>query len=70
MAPTTANPYFISDRAGTYVLSLVVSDGVEKSDPGSATVAIFSTLNAPIQDLLDALQALNNLSRTSSRAGI
>lgn len=61
MASTAVNPSFISDMAGTYVLNLVVSDGVEQSDPGSATVAIFSTLNAPIQDLLDALQALNNL---------
>jgi hypothetical protein len=60
-APTTVNPYSTPDMAGTYVLSLVVSDGLEKSDPGSATVTVFSAVNPTIQHLLDALQAVNNL---------
>jgi hypothetical protein len=46
---------------GALQLSLVVSDGLEKSDPGSATVTVFSAVNPTIQHLLDALQAVNNL---------
>jgi hypothetical protein len=63
MAPTTVKPFFTPDVAGTYVVSVVVTDGKLQSDPGSATIAVFSTLNPPIKELMDALSAINSLSR-------
>ncbi|POP52728.1 PKD domain-containing protein, partial [Zhongshania marina] len=40
---TQASPTFLTDQAGSYVLSLVVSDGTENSNPDSVTI----TASAP-----------------------
>ena len=44
--PTSVNPTFMVDKAGTYVMSLIVNDGTVDSTPDTVTV---STLNsAPV----------------------
>lgn len=46
--PTTLQPTFIIDKAGTYVAQLIVNDGIVNSEPDSVTV---STLNSkPVAD--------------------
>ncbi len=45
--PTTVNPTFIPDVAGTYVVQLVVNDGVSNSTPDTVVI---STNSVPIAD--------------------
>ena len=42
--PTTVNPTFVADRPGSYVVQLIVNDGVVNSTPDTVTI---STLNSP-----------------------
>ncbi len=58
----TAAPSFVADVQGYYVVSLVVSDGSLSSDPDEATVMVYSSSSAAIQDLREALLDLNGLS--------
>jgi K319L-like, PKD domain len=41
--PTSANPYFIADLAGNYVVQLIVNDGYLNSSPATVTI---STINS------------------------
>lgn len=44
--PRTVNPTFAADRAGTYILQLVVHDGALQSAPDSVVITASSTLMA------------------------
>lgn len=41
--PTTASPFFTADKAGNYVVQLIVNDGIVNSQPATVTV---STINS------------------------
>ena len=45
-SPTAVNPSFVADRAGTYVVQLIVNDGFVNSAPD--TVRIATTNSAPV----------------------
>ena len=45
-SPTSANPTFVADQPGNYVLQLIVSNGTQSSAP--ATVTITTTNTAPV----------------------
>lgn len=47
-SPTAVKPTFMPDVSGDYVISLIVHDGNETSDPVTITVTIFSTNSPPI----------------------
>jgi hypothetical protein len=42
--PNIVNPQFVVDKAGSYVVQLIVNDGIENSQPDTATI---STVNSP-----------------------
>ncbi len=44
---TSATPAFIADKPGTYVVQLIVSDGVQDSDPDTVTVVADNVNDAP-----------------------
>ena len=46
--PTSIGPSFIADRAGTYVVQLIVNDGVSSSVPD--TVTLTTTNSTPVAD--------------------
>ncbi len=59
--PSGAATQFTADRAGTYIVSLVVSDGFIDSDPDTVTVAITSRQDQVIQYLRQAVSIINGL---------
>jgi beta propeller repeat protein len=57
----TANPSFVADLAGQYVVSLVVSDGLLASDPSNVTITATSGSTAVIDVLRDTVNVINGL---------
>lgn len=39
MNPMTVNPHFVADKAGAYVVQLIVNDGTVSSDPDTVTIS-------------------------------
>ena len=62
--PSGALTQFTPDRAGTYIVSLVVNDGLVDSDPDTVTVTITSRQDQVIQSLRQAITIINGLSLT------
>jgi K319-like protein len=62
--PAGAVTQFTADRAGTYIVSLVVNDGLVDSDPDTVTVTITSRQDQVIQSLRQAITVINGLSLT------
>jgi hypothetical protein len=58
---SAVQPSFVADLAGSYVVSLVVNDGFEDSDPSNITVVAISVSTAATEMLGDAIDAINNL---------
>jgi hypothetical protein len=52
--PNSANAAFLPDCDGVYVASLVVSDGVQWSEPDYATINVSDTDTAPVADAGDS----------------
>jgi hypothetical protein len=52
---------FTADRAGTYIVSLVVNDGLVDSDPDTVTVTITSRQDQVVQSLRQAITVINGL---------
>lgn len=48
LAPNTAKPSFVADKAGTYVFSLVVNDGKTDSSAAAVTVTVSNANAAPV----------------------
>lgn len=65
--PLVANPAFVPDVAGTYVLNLVVNDGVLNSDPSPVTVMAVTTTDGTRLKLLQAIAAIQALDASAFR---
>lgn len=52
---------FTADRAGSYIISLVVNDGLIDSDPDTVTVTITTRQDQVIQSLRQAIATINSL---------
>ena len=59
--PTIVNPKFTADVVGTYIISLVVNDGLVNSDPSTVTATITSRQDQVIQILRQAISTINAL---------
>ncbi len=61
-SPLAANAAFVPDRMGTYVIQLIVNDGVENSAPSTIQVQVVDQRTAAInavKEVQKAVQALN-----------
>jgi beta propeller repeat protein len=58
---TTVQTSFIADKVGDYVISLVVNDGLENSDPCSVKVTAISTNGQVVDKLKSLIDAINAL---------
>ncbi|MEW6683478.1 MAG: PKD domain-containing protein [Nitrospirota bacterium] len=52
---------FVADAAGTYVVSLVVHDGLAASDPANVTIVATTVQSETTNKLIDAITTINNL---------
>jgi hypothetical protein len=59
--PAGAVTQFTADRAGTYIVSLVVNDGFVDSDPDTVTVTVTSRQDQVVQALRQAISVINSL---------
>jgi hypothetical protein len=64
-APSTVNPTFLPDLAGTYVVSLIVNDGQVDSDPSTLSITVVVSADPVIADLINAINAINGLDSSS-----
>lgn len=55
------NPCILVDVSGSYVISLVVFDGIVYSDPQNITVMVISNEDAATGELTDAIELINSL---------
>lgn len=60
--PTSVQSSFVADLPGEYIVSLVVNDGFENSDPANVTIMAVVTQESVILVLMDAMDAINGLS--------
>ena len=67
-APSTVNPTFLPDLAGTYVVSLIVNDGQVDSDPSTLSITVVSSTDPLIEDLIKAINAINALDRSAFKS--
>ncbi len=67
-APSTVNPSFLPDLAGTYVVSLIVNDGRVDSDPSTLSITVVSSTDPAIEELIKALNAINALDRSAFKS--
>ena len=59
--PSGAVTQFTADRAGTYIISLVVNDNFVDSDPDTMTVTITARQDQVIQSLRQAISVINGM---------
>ena len=59
--PAAVQTTFVADAPGTYVISLVVSDGFADSDPHEITVEAITAQDAAARELLVAVEDINGL---------
>ena len=60
--PTFAQISFLADLAGTYIISLVVNDGYEDSEPSNMTVVVIAYQDAATESLQETMTTINNIS--------
>ncbi|MBN1815760.1 MAG: S8 family serine peptidase, partial [Sedimentisphaerales bacterium] len=53
-SPASANPSFTADAVGTYIIQLIVSDGIENSNPDSVFIEALAPANQPPSTAGDA----------------
>ncbi len=58
--PAAAQTCFFSDLPGEYLVSLVVNDGFEESDPDNVTIVAITSQEAAAIELLDAITKIND----------
>jgi tripartite motif-containing protein 71 len=59
--PSSVQPTFTADLAGTYEIDLVVNDGFIDSDPSTVTVTASTTQSDVIKQAMDLIDATNGL---------
>ncbi len=59
--PTAITTTFVPDKAGTYVVQLVVNDGIVDSDPSTVQVQVIDEQTAAIQAIQDCEQVIASL---------
>jgi len=59
---TTKEPSFTANAAGTFVISLIVNDGFLNSDPSTVTVEVTTRQSQAINEVRQAITAINALS--------
>jgi parallel beta-helix repeat protein len=59
--PTLAQPSFVTDEPGDYVVSLVVNDGFVDSDAANVTITAISHEQEAIKALLESIDVVNEL---------
>ena len=59
--PTSVQSTFAADKPGNYIISLVVNDGLENSDPSTVTVTATVTKNSVIDILKGVIKKINSL---------
>jgi hypothetical protein len=57
----TVNPSFAADEAGTYVVSLIVNDGLLDSDADTVSIEAISSYDALVQILFELIDQVNLL---------
>jgi len=57
----TVAPSFVADEAGTYVVSLIVNDGLLDSDVAAVSIEVISSYDALVQILLELIDQVNLL---------
>jgi hypothetical protein len=63
--PSSVEASFAPDEPGTYIVSLVVYDGFEYSEPDNATIEVISTQDAAVGTLFDLIEAIRGLDDVS-----
>jgi hypothetical protein len=56
-----ATTSFVPDQDGSYVINLVVNDGLVDSAPSSVTITATATSEQVIEDLVDTVEVINGL---------
>lgn len=59
--PTTVTPSFVADLSGTYIVSLVVNDGLVNSDPSNVTIMATTVQQQAARTLVEAISVSNGL---------
>lgn len=59
--PTSVQTNFIADMPGEYIISLVVTDGIEQSEPSNITIVAISYQNAATEVLQQTIDVINML---------
>ena len=65
---SNVNTSFLPDRAGIYVVSLIVNDGQVDSDPSTLSITVVSSADPIVAGLIDALNNLNALEGSSFKS--
>jgi hypothetical protein len=60
-SPDQAITEFVADVAGTYVVSLVVNDGLLDSEPSNATIQVISRYDAAVASVFYIIDAIDDL---------
>ncbi len=67
--PTSAQPSFVADEPGDYVVSLVVNDGFVDSDAVTVTITAISHEQEAIKALLESIDVVNELDEAILKNG-
>jgi len=67
--PTSAQPSFVADEPGDYVVSLVVNDGFVDSDAANVTITAISHEQEAIKALLESIDVVNELDEAILKNG-
>jgi hypothetical protein len=67
--PTSAQPSFVVDEPGDYVVSLVVNDGFVDSVAATVTITAISHQQQAIKALLDSIEVVANLNQAILKNG-
>jgi|GEM_PF-2715535 len=59
--PNAVDPTFFADEPGEYIVSLVVNDGFEDSDPDNVTILVIADASLVTRELKCAIDVINSL---------
>jgi hypothetical protein len=67
--PSSVSPVFTPDKAGTYVIQLIVSDGLLASDPSTVQIQAIMTQSAAVATVVDLQAAVAALPASAFKNG-